>query len=37
MGEIDTDSIKSVRASVFHFGEKCSQIKSRSSSDDVSF
>ncbi|KAJ9568202.1 LOW QUALITY PROTEIN: hypothetical protein OSB04_004168 [Centaurea solstitialis] len=36
MGEIDTDPIKSVRASVSHFGEKCIQIKSRSSSDDES-
>lgn len=36
MGEIDTDPIKSVRASVSHFGEKCNQIKSRSSSDDES-
>ncbi|XP_024977271.1 putative WEB family protein At4g17210 [Cynara cardunculus var. scolymus] len=34
MGEIDTDPIKSVRASVSHFGEKCNQIKSRCSSDD---
>nr|XP_043639552.1 filament-like plant protein 3 [Erigeron canadensis] len=36
MGEVDTDPIKSVRASVFHFGEKCSQIRSRSISDDES-
>ncbi|PWA80080.1 hypothetical protein CTI12_AA200170 [Artemisia annua] len=36
MGEIDTDSIKSVRASVSRFGEKCSQIKSRLSSEDES-
>ncbi|KAL4566489.1 hypothetical protein LXL04_030605 [Taraxacum kok-saghyz] len=36
MGEIDTDHIKSVRASLSHFGEKCSQIRSRSSSHDES-
>ncbi|KAL7598881.1 uncharacterized protein LOC111883289 isoform X1 [Lactuca sativa] len=36
MGEIDTDHIKSVRASLSHFGEKCGQIRSRSSSDDES-
>ncbi|KAK9080416.1 hypothetical protein SSX86_000174 [Deinandra increscens subsp. villosa] len=34
MGEIDTDPIKSVKASVSHFGEKCIQIKSRSSSSE---
>ncbi|KAI3688794.1 hypothetical protein L2E82_46626 [Cichorium intybus] len=34
MGEIDTDPIKSVRASLSHFGEKCSQVRSRSGSDD---
>ncbi|KAL8216024.1 hypothetical protein R6Q57_022861 [Mikania cordata] len=34
MGEVDTDPIKSVKASVSRFGEKCIQIKSRSGADD---
>ncbi|KAL8244138.1 hypothetical protein R6Q59_010396 [Mikania micrantha] len=36
MGEVDTDPIKSVKASMSRFGEKCIQIKSRSSADDGS-
>ncbi|KAI3686534.1 hypothetical protein L1987_80213 [Smallanthus sonchifolius] len=34
MGEIDTDPIKSVKASVSRFGENCIQFKTRSSTED---
>ncbi|KAI7745215.1 hypothetical protein M8C21_016636 [Ambrosia artemisiifolia] len=36
MGEIDSDPIKPVKASVSHFGQKCVQIKGRSTSEDES-